>query len=67
MKEHWFLVAEDILLDALTRAKAGEDPDALLMELWATGKHYDDPDDDEIVNDKDTGVTTFTLTPEGDQ
>jgi hypothetical protein len=65
VKEHWFLLAEDVLLDALKRARKGESPDSIAMELWTNSKHYDDPDDEELVTSQ-TGITTFTLTVQED-
>lgn len=67
-KEHWFLVAEDVMRDTLIRARKGESPDSLLMELWSNSNHYDD-DDLETPDEQsasEAGVATFSLTPEGD-
>lgn len=65
MKEHWFLISEDELLDTLKRAYNYESPDALIMELWSKGPHYDDPTDDELFNaNDDAPVVTFSLTRE---
>lgn len=65
MKAHWFLVAEDVLLDFLLRARKGESPDALAMELWTNGAHYDDPVDEELITSQ-AGITTFTMTVQED-
>lgn len=62
--EHWYLLSEARFAEFLARAAAGEAPDMLMAEAWATAHSCTDNHEDCADQDLHVGIATWSMVPE---